>query len=353
MDMTRQSVLLIIPFLFILLSCSAEEKREVSNKKERIFYVRTLQVEVKELYTQYRTSGYFEAVHRVTLRPEVSGRVKELFVEEGDYIRKGQPVLKIDDSLYRKAYREALWNVERARRELENLRSVYERRKKLFEKELISKEEFEEVKTRLEMARARLKGLTASLERRELELSKTLLRSPVDAFVLRRTVDLGEYVTPQKEVYELVKTEPLRFVFKVPQEVVSLLSTGDIVTVESGKVKVRAPIYYISPSADERKLFTVKVRVDGQAGLKPGTYGEVSFDYRKVKGILIPEEALQLSQRQSFVWVVRNSRALKLPVEVVAHREGKVAVRGPFKEKDRIVVEGFMFLYEGAKVTEE
>ena len=352
MDMTHQSVLLIISFLFILLSCSKEEKREVS-KKERIFHVRTLQVEVKELYTQYRTSGYFEAVHRVALRPEVSGRVKELFVEEGDYIRKGQPVLKIDDSLYRKAYEEAFWNLERARRELRNLKSIYERRKKLFQKELISKEEFEEAKTRFEEAKARLESLSASFERRKLELSKTLLRSPTDAFVLKRNVNLGEYVTPQKVVYELVRTKPLRFVFKVPQEMVGFLEPGKEVSIESGNVKLKAKVSYISPSADERKLFTVKVRVDNPNGLRPGVYGDVAFNYKKVKGVLIPEEALQLSQRQSFVWVMRNSRALKLPVEVVAHREGKVAVHGPFKEKDRIVVEGFMFLYEGAKVIEE
>ncbi len=353
MDMTHQSALLIIPLLLMLLSCSERKQNEVSKREERVFHVKTLRADVNELFTLYRTNGYFEAVHRVALRPEVSGRVKELFVEEGDYIRKGQPVLKIDDSLYKKAYEEAFWNLERVRRELRNLKSIYERRKKLFQKELISKEEFEEAKTRFEEAKARLESLSASFERRKLELSKTLLRSPTDAFVLKRNVNLGEYVTPQKVVYELVRTKPLRFVFKVPQEVVGFLEPGKEVSIESGNVKLKAKVSYISPSADERKLFTVKVRVDGQAGLKPGTYGEVSFDYKKVKGVLIPEEALQLSQRQSFVWVVRNSRALKLPVEVVAHREGKVAVRGPFKEKDRIVVEGFMFLYEGAKVMEE
>jgi len=81
-------------------------------------------------------------------------------------------------------------------------------------------------------------------------------------------------------------------------------------------------------------------------------YGEVSFLYGKVKAVLVPENAVQLSRRQTFLWVVRDSRAVRIPVRVVGHREGLLAVVGELKEGDRVAVENLMFLKEGVRVRE-
>ncbi len=346
--MTGQSVALVFLLFFTLFSCTGEEKVE-GKRGERVFEVRTVTAKFGEHYIKYRTSGFFEAVHSLVLKPEVSGRVVRLFVEEGDRVRRGEPLLKIEDSTYRKAYEEALANLRRARSELENQRAVYERRKTLYEKELISREEYEESKTRLSVLEAEVSSLKALLERKRIDLERTLLKSPIDGFVLRRLVEVGDYVSPQTGTYELVSSSPVRFVFRVPQEVARTLKVGKEVNVEGMKLKVS----YISPSADENRLFTIKALYQNREGkVKPGSYGEVSFDYLKVRAVSVPEQALQLSERESFLWVVRNSRAVKVPVEVLSHQEGRVLVRGDLKKGDRIVVEGFMFLYEGAKVRE-
>ncbi|EDP75955.1 cation efflux system (czcB-like) protein [Hydrogenivirga sp. 128-5-R1-1] len=350
--MTRQSALLLLLLTALLLACDAK-KEEKTARKERVFQVRTQPVKSGEHYLKFRTSGFFEPVHSLRVRPEVSGRVERFYVEEGDRVREGEPLLKIEDSLYRAAYEETLWKLRQSERELANVRAVYERRKKLFEKELISKEEFEESKTKLESLSAQVESLRALLERKGLELEKTTLRSPIDGYVLRRFVEKGDYVTPQRDTYEVVKTSPLRLVFSVPQEVVKVLRKGSEVKVVADGRSFRAEVSYISPSADKNRLFTVKalLRNEGEA-IRPNSYAEVSFNHRKVRAVSLPEQAVQLSQRQSFVWVVRDSRAAKLPVEVLAHEEGKVLVRGDFKEGDRVVVEGLLFLYEGAKVSE-
>ncbi len=350
--MTRQSVLALLVFVAFLFSCGTEEVKKTP-KKERTFKVKTVPVEKGEFFTKYRTSGYFEAVHRLKVKPEVSGKVERLFAEEGDKVNRGKPLLKIEDSLYRKAYEETLWKLKQAQRELENIRAIYNRRKKLFKKELISREEYEEFKTKLESARAKVESLKALVERKKIELSKTLLKSPIEGYVVKRFVEVGDYITPQREAYELVKPHPLRFVFKVPQEVVRKLKLNQNITVRLEDKEITAPVTYISPTADRGRLFTVKALIEDPEGIKPGTYGEASFNYRKVEGVSLPEQAVQLSQRQSFVWIVRNGRSLKLPVQVLTHEEGKVVVSGDFKEGDRVIVEGLLFLFEGAKVVEE
>jgi membrane fusion protein (multidrug efflux system) len=349
--MTRRSVLALPLLVFLFLSCGKEEPKKIS--KERVFSVRTVTVQEGEFYTLFRTSGHFEAVHSVRVRPEVSGRVEKIYGEEGDRVKAGQSLLKMEDSLYRKAYEEALYKLKRAEKELRNAEALYRRRRSLFEKELISREELEEFETRFESLKAELESLRAIAERRKIELERTVVRSPIDGFVLKRMTEEGDYLTPQREAYEIVKLSPLRFVFRVPQEIAKTLKKGQRVLIVSGNRKIEARVTYISPSADRSRLFTVKALVKNTDGsLKPGTYGEVLFEHEKVRAVSLPEQAVQLSQRQSFVWVVRNSRAVKLPVEVISHREGEVLVRGEFKEGDRVITEGILFLYEGAKVEE-
>jgi len=302
--MTRQSVTALAVLLFLLASCGLE----------------------------YRTGGFFEAVFTVEVTPEVSGKVVRIFAEEGDRVKKGEPLLKIEDSVYRKAYEEALWELRQAERDYENQKALLERRKALYRKELISREEFEEVRTRVEVLKARIESLKVRLESRKLDLERTLLKSPLEGVILSREVGVGDYVTPQRVTYVILRTDPLRFVFKVPQEIVSYLRRGSPLEVVANGRRVR----------ENREGF-----------FKPNAYGEVSFSFKRIRAVPVPEQAVQFSRGQSFLWVVRESRALKVPVRVLRHEGDRLLVLGDLKEGDRVIVEGLLFLYEGAKVVEK
>ncbi len=349
--MTRQSVIALMGLVFLLASCSPERKE--SPRGEKIFEVRTLPVTYSTSYLEYKTGGFFEAVFTVEVAPEVSGKVVRIFAEEGDQVKEGDPLLKIEDSVYRKAYEEALWELKQAQRDYENQKALLERREALYRKELISKEEFEEVRTRVEVLRARIESLRVRLESRKLDLERTLLKSPLDGVILSRGVSVGDYVTPQKVTYVILKTDPLRFVFKVPQEIVSHLRRGTPVEVVADGRRVRAEVTYISPSADSNRLFSVKALIrNGEGFFKPNAYGEVFFGFKRIRAVSVPEQAVQLSRGQSFLWVVRESRAVRVPVRVIRHEGDKLLVVGELKEGDRVIVEGLLFLYEGAKVVE-
>jgi len=347
--MTRQSVAILVS-LFLLLSC--EKERSGPQIAERVFQVRTIKIAQEEHPVEYRTSGFFEAAESLSLRPEVSGRVERVFMEEGSFVKKGDPLLKVEEEKYVSAYEEALWKIEKLRKELKRVEAVYSRRKKLFEKELISAEEFEEVSAQLSSLRAEIKSLEATLRRRKLDLERTLLKSPVDGVILKRYVSPGDYVTPQSVVYEILSTGGLRFVFYVPQEIAGVLKENLPVRIKVGEKMYNGRVSYVSPSADARRLFRVKATVEKARDLRPNMYGEVFFNYKKVRAYIVPEHALQLSDRESFLWVVRDSRAVRVPVEVLSHTGGSVAVVGNLENGDRVVVEGFMFLHEGAKVEE-
>ena len=351
--MTRQSVGVILAVLMFLFSCSGEAKKDDKDApKERVFDVKTIKVSYEKAYIDYTAVGWVESASRVAVRPEVSGRVVRVFAEEGQRVRADDVLLKIEDESYRAGVRELEENLKQAEKQLENAEGVYQRRKELFEKNLISQEEFESVKTQLEVARARVDAIRSSLERARINLKKTELRAGAEGVVEKRLVNVGDYVSPQVKVFEIVDTQDLRFVFRVPQEVRDVLRIGQEVSVSVGDKVFKGRVFYISPSASPSRLFTVKARLSGARGVSPGTFGEVRFRYKEVRAFPIPEQAVQLSGEQAFLWVVDKERAIKVPVRVVSHRGSEVLAVADLPEGSQVVVEGFMFLYEGARVRE-
>ncbi len=348
--MTHRSVLLSL-LLLLLTACGGEEKTKV--RGDGVFEVRTLKVKLEPYPLEYRTSGYFESVQSVDVKPEVSGRVREIYAEEGDRVKKGDPLLKIDEEVYRRSYEEVLWRLRQAEEDLKKESAVSSRRKRLYEKELISREEFEEVSTRVEVLKAKIEELKALLKRMKLDLERTLVRSPTEGVILSRLVNVGDYVSPQTVTYSILNDKKLRFVFKVPQELSPRVKVGGTVEITVSGRRLNARISYVSPSADRARLITVKALVPSEGFLlKPNMYGEVVLTYGRTEAFKVPEQALQLSGTQSFLWVVRDSRAVKVPVKVLSHRDGYLFVEGGLSEGDRVVVEGLLFLYEGAKVRE-
>ncbi len=347
--MTRQSVILIL-FLLIL-SCGGNETKE-SKPRERIFDVKTMKARIKEYPITYTTSGRFEAVDLVRIRPEIPAKVEEVFFEEGQEVKRGDTLLKLEDTKYRRIYEEILAKKKQVESDLENAREVYKRREALYKKNLIGEEEFKLALTRVEVLEAQLSSLNASLSRALLDLDRTQIRSPVEGIVQRRLANEGEYVTPQNILYEILGKERMRFGFKLPPSVAMNVKKNHPIEIRVLGKKIKTRVEYISPSADASGMFLLKAYVKGN-DLRPNLYGEVSFDFGSVRSVKVPESAVQISSRQTFLWVVRNSRGVKVPVEVVSHREGEVLVKGDLKEGDRVVVEGFISLYEGARVREK
>ncbi|RLJ70301.1 membrane fusion protein (multidrug efflux system) [Hydrogenivirga caldilitoris] len=351
--MTGQSLLVVLVAFTFILSCGSPKESKKA-PAERVFEVKTVELNPVDYTLRYETNGYLEAVETTQVKPLVSGKVVRILVEEGSWVKRGDLMLKIEDKDYRALYEEALWNLREAQENYQNQLKVYERRKRLYEKELISKEEFEESQTNLLTLKAKIESLKASLEKRRIDLQRTELKAPFDGYVVRRLVSVGDLVGPSSVCYEVVKPDPLRFVFKVPQEVAPSLKLGSPVHIKLGSGELEAEVEYISPSVDENRLLTVKAKVKNTYGkLKPGMYGVVSFGYKKVKAFLIPEQAVQLFQEQTFLWVVRDSRAVRLPVNVVGHEDGKSAILGQIKEGEKLIVENLMFLKEGVRVKEK
>lgn len=150
-------------------------------------------------------NGTLNPVVLVSVGTQVSGTVRKLYVDFNDPVKKGQPLLELDDALVSASERQSAASVASAQASLELAQANAERIKALFAKEYVSQQEYDQSRQALKSAQAQLALARAQNERDRANLGFTVIRSPVDGVVIDRVVDLGQTVAASFQTPTLIK----------------------------------------------------------------------------------------------------------------------------------------------------
>ncbi len=207
--------------------------------------VETAKAKLKTITQVVSASGKIQPEVEVILRPEVSGEIIELPIKEGDYVKKGDLLLRIKPDIYEARIEEInatlltqKARLEQARANLLEAESTYDQQKQLYEKEAISKTEYIQAKTNYEAQKANYKAaqyqvqsIEAQLDQAREELEKTTIRSPREGTISSLSVEVGERVLGQTQ---MTGTELMRIAKMDRMEVLVQVNENDIVNVSPG-----------------------------------------------------------------------------------------------------------------------
>lgn len=344
-------LLLFFILLSFVLACQKQVQRQEQPKEKRVV-ISLYKVQSEEVPVEYSTKGYFEGEKDVILKPLVSGRVLSLFVDEGSFVKAGQPLLKIDEQDYKNIVSQLSSQIAQAKANLENIKAQAERRKFLFERELIAREEYENYQTQARAQEDLIRSLKAQLENARLNLERTTLTAPFSGYIAQRFVNIGDYITPQSQTFRLVSLDPIRFVFQIPQEYLPYAKEGSTVKIYVEPYgELEGKVFFVSPAADQSRLITIKVRLSNPKGeLKPGMYGEARITLRTERAFKVPERAVVLQGNRKVVWRIEGGVAQPVIVDVIRQGEGFVYVKGELKDGDNIALDNAYILQQGMKV---
>ena len=291
-----------------------------------------------------RFSTNLEAENSVDVLSEAERHVTHLLVEEGDAVRAGQTLLRLQDEAQRTALRRVESQLERSRLE-------YERQRRLFEQDLISEQAYNQ-------ARYDLEQLELALEDAERELGYATVAAPISGVVTERLVNVGDHVDRHAKLFAIVDFDSIVARVFVPERQLSGLFVGQPARVlaQSLAGSREAAIERISPVVDPQSG-TVKVTLDipGNQGLLPGMYVEVDLVAAALEDVLLaPKRALVYDQEQVFVFRVApgddGPRAERLLVRVVVESEDVVHLDADLAEGERLIVAGQAGLKDGARI---
>ncbi len=345
----RKKYLLLIVFVTLAaaaggLGCGKKGHAGTDGKKDDKVVV---PVEVAAV-TKGTISAYFTGTATIGAEEEtgvvakVGGVVKEILVEEGQYVKEGDVLAKLDDE-------KIAVQLAQAKSVLDKLKNSYERNVDLHKQSLISTEMFQQSKYDYESQKA-------AYDLAELEYKYTAIRTPISGVVAERLIKVGNMVLPNQSVFRVAGLDPLIAILHVPERQLGKLRPGLaaklIVDASStdpftGRIKRISPV--IDPATGTVKV-TVEVR-DPSRRLKPGMFARINIIYDVHENVLTaPKDAIISEDRENAVFVVRDSIAYRQLVTTGYVNTTAIEVLTGLQPGDTIVTTGKASLKDSARV---
>ncbi|MCV6590468.1 MAG: efflux RND transporter periplasmic adaptor subunit [Marinobacterium sp.] len=301
-------------------------------------------VKARNLNTEVQAIGSLRANERIQLRPEQSGRINAILFEEGQLVRKGTPLFRLDGAIYQAELKEA-----QARVHLSEI--AYRRADSLLKKRVGSEQERDSTLAQLQVDQAR-QALA------QTRLDKMQVVAPFSGRTGLRLVSPGDYVTAGQDMVELTDLSSLKVDFRVPEIYLPAIRTGQTLKIEldtfPGQV-FEGSVYAIAPGADSRAHnIELRARIANPDGkLRPGLFARIQLILASnANSILIPEQAIIPDNGAFFVQRVKEGNVIeKVQVQLGQRRPGEVEVRSGLNTGDVLVIAGQLKLRPGMPVT--
>ncbi len=345
--------------LGIVLVASASACREEKITEEAILpSVSAVEIAAVDFDQEIRASGDLRARFQTMIAAEIAGRVTELSVDEGGSVENGAVVIKIDPERRRLDLSAAQARLAQARANLRQEKSKVERVRKLRSENVASEERLEEAETALLLAESSVRAEEAAVGVASRALKDASVSAPFAGLVARRSVELGEYVEPGKDLFELVSMTPLDVIFSLPEIDSQRVSPGQTI-----QISVAAPadqsfdavVTFIAPTVDPgTRTLRIKAEIDNREGLlRPGLFARVLVGTDQRRSVLmVPEEAIVQREGSAWLFVIgAEDRVRRVQVETGRQSKGRIEIRsGNLSAGDRVVRRGHGGLADGMVV---
>lgn len=298
-------LLLATVFLSLLTACGgqpdAKNKKDKEDKEEVAIPVRTTEVIRGDISAFYPSTTTLESEQEAAVISKVGGVVEKFFVEEGEKVKAGDPLLQIETDRLKLELNRSESNLKKMKNELDRTSALYERK-------LVSSDTYEKLKFEYE-------SLQASYELSKLELTFATVEAPIDGVVSKRYIKVGNMVNTNQPVYQITDFDPLHAVVYVPEKELNKIRLNQVARVQ---VDARSDTTFegfvkrISPIVDaDSGTFKVTIEVnDDQEMLKPGMFGRLVIVYdERQDAVLVDKKAVLSEDKATWVFVAKDGRA--------------------------------------------
>ncbi len=341
------------------------ESGEVKSQVKKVSGLKFQEVEKKEI-TEQAYVGIIEPKERAEIATPFSGKVIDIRVREGDCVKKGALLLRIEGEeiestikALESQIKEAEAEYRRAFAQFQVAQNTYERYLKLLKEQAVTPQEFDEIRGQYEGAKEALQRAKASIETAKAQknaLSSRLkyvnLRAPFDGCVAQKRVDLGDLALPGNPLVVLEKM-PYLLRVELPEKFFPIIKVGDLfnVILSDSQRKIPAKVIEKSSSIDSvSRTFKIKLLLVKERGIKSGSLAYILIP-EKVPAFFIPERAVLKRYDFTGVFVLKPDQTLELRwVKLGKVVDGKVQVLSGLNEGEKVVVEGVEKACDGCKV---
>jgi RND family efflux transporter MFP subunit len=304
-------------------------------------------------------SGYVVTRHKyIVIGTKILGQIVEEPIEEGQRVKRGDLLARVDDRDYEAQLQQAIANRELAEANLQLAHAKAAREHELYSSGIISKDEFETFDNAAKVAEATVKRDEAAIDYAKFQVGQCVIVSPIDGVVLQKYRELGDTINyggqvqtggGATDIAQLADTADMRAEVDINESDIAKVWLGMpalVVPDAYADARFEATLVKIYPEADRQKA-TVKVEVQihqpNLAIIKPELSVKANFLEKRTEAkneprLVIPGKSLQREGSKSYVWTVRNGMAKRMPILVGREMVSGIEVKQGLKDGDILIV---------------
>ena len=322
-------------------AAEAQAKNGEEKKESEAVPVEVAQATRRAVAASYSGTTTLEALGESQVVAKTSGVALAVLVEEGQVVRAGQALVRLDPDRPR-------LQVAQAAAQMHKLENNYRRAQQLVEQRMISANDVDQIKYDLENARAVYRAAS-------LELSYTTITAPISGVVASRSIKSGNFVQINSPIIRIVDASRLEATLNVPEREIAKLKPGQAVGLAvdalPGK-QFTGTVARVAPVVDNGTgTFRVVASFPGNGELQPGMFSRLDINYdQRADALVVPRTALLEDGGEPAVYVVRDGKAQRTVLKLGYNDAGWVEVREGLKPGEQVVIAGKAALREGSAV---
>ncbi len=346
----KKSLYIIIPLALIaIVVIRLKSNKEIAQQKiyqfnkEQAINIEAYTIKNENLNEQLLLSGTFEPNKETKISTEIQGKINEIFVDAGSFVKKGQMVVQIDNSLLK-------LQLQTIDVQIEGLEADVKRYTILANADAIQGVQLEKATLGLRSAKVQRALLVE-------QINKTTIKAPFDGVVTSKLTEVGAFAAPGIPLIQVTDIALLKFTVNTPENNlrdIQVNQSYSITTDAFPEISLTGKATLIGSKANVGNSFPVQFTVNNTTDLKikSGMFGKVILkNDNQEKGIIIPSSAIVGNANQPQVYLIKNGKSVLQAITLSKKIGNKTVVSSGLKTGDLIVSNGFINIFNGANVS--
>jgi len=339
-----------------LTACHGGDKKASEEKKEAVAG-QTVSVAIASQTNHPRVvtaSGTVSAWEEVPVGAETGGLVATaVYVDEGSYVRQGQPLVQMNDALLRAQLAQQQAGVQTAQANVARDQAALDRSQQLKERGFLSQAALDTALANQRASAANLASARASLSETQTRLSQATIRAPVGGLIISRSVTKGQIISAGTELFRMVRDGRLELDAQVPETQLGLIRAGQTATISSSEAgNTTGTVRIVTPEVNATtRLGLARISLTSGGHLRPGMFARADIAAGDLPATTVPTSAVLYRNNKAGVFTLNADRSVHFqPVTVLSRTDNQTAVDGVAVGAS-VIVQGSGFLNEGDRVT--
>jgi membrane fusion protein (multidrug efflux system) len=326
-----------------------------SSNKEKLVAVAPVTIQDFNHYIDLQGKVDAENISYISPRG-MGGQVREVYVKQGQQVKKGQLLLKLDDAVMRQQVTAATQQLAGIKTQLALAKNLAGRQQNLWDQGIGTEVQLITAKTNVQSLQDQLATAMENVKVAQTQMNTANIYSDVSGIADIVNIRVGETFTGMAATgpqIKIVNTSSLKVVTSVPENYISKLHKGS-----PAEITIKAPVTLLSQSVDPaNRGFTADIKVPYDPQLKPNQAAQVRIlDYSAANTIVIPINTVQTDETGKYVYVLQktsNGKAIakKKSINVGEVYGNNAEVKTGLQAGDQLITEGYQNIYEGQNIT--